>query len=63
MSEWKKPGRCESAHCVEVKKSDAFTDMMVMRSSLRPEDTILVTSGEFSAFVQAVKAGEYDGYV
>lgn len=60
MTEWIKPGRCESAHCVEVKRSDAFTDMMVMRSSLRPEDTILVTTGEFDTFVQAAKAGEYD---
>ena len=62
MSEWKKPGKCESAHCVEIKKSDAFIDMMFMRSSLRPEDTILVTSDEFAAFVQAVKDGEYDDY-
>lgn len=60
MTEWVKPGKCDSAHCVEVKRSDAFTDMMVMRSSLRPEDTILVTTGEFDAFVQAAKAGEYD---
>lgn len=76
MSNWQRPSAkhcdtgacvevapCESAHCVELKLSDAFTDMVVVRSSLRPEDTILVTKAEMSAFIQAVKDGEYDGYI
>jgi hypothetical protein len=61
MTQWIKPGRCESAHCLE------FTDEGEEAISLRgtgplsaPGDRVVVTRDEFRAFVQAAKAGEYD---
>lgn len=60
MSEWKKPGRCESAHCVEVNDAGSF---VLLRSSESPLLMAELTKAEFSVFVQAVKDGEYDEYV
>lgn len=57
---WQKSTKCESAHCVEVKDSEAFADTLVMRSSLWPDSLILVTRDEMRVFLEGVKAGEFD---
>lgn len=55
---WKTP--CESAHCLET--NHAGTGVL-LRASGAPDTVVTLTREEFSAFVGAVKAGEYDGYV
>lgn len=55
---WKKP--CESAHCVETAQGGAG---VLLRASGAPETMVELTREEFSAFVNAIKGGEYDGYV
>lgn len=55
---WQTP--CESAHCLETATAGAG---VLLRASGAPETMVELTREEFSAFVQAVKAGEYDGYV
>lgn len=54
---WKSP--CESAHCLET--ADTGPDVL-LRASGEPGTIVSLTREEFSAFVSAVKAGEYDGY-
>lgn len=61
MNEWKRPGRCESAHCLEL--FDGGEGLLSLRQSDEHHTVICVSREEFAAFVQAVKAGEYDGYV
>lgn len=58
MTEWIKPGRCESAHCVEV--AEGLADNILIRMSDLPDVQLIATADEFAAFVQAAKAGEYD---
>lgn len=55
---WKSP--CESAHCLETAHGGAG---ILLRASGAPETMVELTNEEFSVFVQAVKAGEYDGYI
>lgn len=55
---WQTP--CESAWCLETATGGAG---VLLRASGAPETMVELTREEFSAFVQAVKAGEYDGYV
>jgi Domain of unknown function (DUF397) len=57
---WQRPGRCESAHCVEVGAEDGA---VLMRASGAPDVVVSYTLAEFWAFVSAVKAGEYDGMI
>lgn len=70
---WKKPGDCndgaclevwqrpcESAHCLESRHDG---DMVLLRASGEPDTVVKLTPQEMSAFVQAAKDGEYDGYV
>jgi hypothetical protein len=57
---WQRPGKCESGHCVETAHGGAG---VLLRATGAPETMVELTPGEFSAFIQAVKAGEYDDYV
>ena len=49
---------CESGNCVQVSAIGA--DEVYLRSSLAVDDILRVTREEWEAFVEAVKAGEFD---
>lgn len=55
---WQTP--CESGHCLETARGGLG---VLLRASGWPEQVVELTNEEFSAFVKAVKAGEYDGYI
>lgn len=57
MNEWWTPNRCESSGCVEVAEVVAGVEL---RSSRRPDVTVLVDRDEWVEFVAAVKAGDFD---
>jgi hypothetical protein len=50
--------RCETGNCVEV--SAIGRETVALRSTLAPDDVWRVTREEWAAFVEAVKAGQFD---
>lgn len=56
-----KLSKCESDACIEVDVDEG--DMLRIRSSLLPHAIIKVTKEEFTAFIFAARAGEYDHYI
>jgi hypothetical protein len=52
--------RCDGGACVEVGRGGAG---VLLRATEAPETVVELTPEEFSAFLQAVKGGEYDSYV
>jgi predicted secreted Zn-dependent protease len=55
---WRKASRCMAGECVEVAKLDG---MIVFRNSKRPNGRLLAyTADEWQAFVEGIKAGEFD---
>jgi hypothetical protein len=55
---WRKATRSTVGNCVEVARTD---NLIAVRNSLRPdEEIILYTQGEFSAFLDGAKKGEFD---
>jgi hypothetical protein len=56
--DWQRSSLCQTSECVEI--SD-YNSTVLMRSSSQPESGhILFSKEEFSSFVGAVKAGQYD---
>jgi len=56
--EWYKSSFCAAGECVEIA---AHEDVVIMRNSSRPEaGSIYLSPIEFSSFVRAAKAGEFD---
>lgn len=49
---------CESGGCVEVEAIGE--DTVALRSTLAPHDVLRVTREEWAAFVERVKAGDFD---
>lgn len=62
MTSWQKPSEkfCDGGACVEVADTGSF---VLVRSNQTPIYMAELTREEFSAFVNAVKAGEYDSYI
>jgi hypothetical protein len=55
---WRKASSCASGECVEVAKQDGA---ILMRDSKDPSaGTLTYTVDEFRAFVQGIRAGEFD---
>lgn len=57
VEEWVRPARCESNACVET--SFEYGSVFI-RNSKDPRRTIVFDNEEWSAFLEAVKAGEFD---
>jgi hypothetical protein len=51
---------CETANCIEVKANAGYGDYMVLISSTLNGFELLVTRDEWTSFVAAVKAGQFD---
>lgn len=58
VNRWKKPGRCETSACVEVKLDD--DGLWHVRDSKHPVVTLTFTTPEWDAFVAGAKEGEFD---
>jgi hypothetical protein len=54
---WRKSTRCESSMCVEVASIDG---QAAMRDSTDPDVHLVFDASQWSAFLTAVKAGEFD---
>lgn len=58
MSEWRKPSKCGDSSCVEVSADGGFVWVRASEESR----LLAYTPEEFTAFVEAVKEGEYDSF-
>jgi len=58
-SGWKKSSRCESSMCVETRRLADGT--VLVRNSVKPDAQVAVGPQGWQTFIDAVKAGEYDG--
>lgn len=58
---WQRPAQCDSGACVEVMLNE--NDFVLIRASEMPMTRVVLTPVEMSAFVKAIKAGEYDDYI
>ena len=56
---WRKPRKCNSGHCAEVRDLPD-DDTVMLRSSRRPGQIAMLDRGEFAALIDAAKNGEYD---
>lgn len=58
--QWRKSTKCDNSgpNCVEFMNVDS--DVVQLRNSQRPETTIAYTREEWTAFLEGVKAGEFD---
>jgi Domain of unknown function (DUF397) len=55
---WHKASLCQNGECVEIA---THNDTVMMRNSTRPDSGyVYFTSEEFSTFLLAAKAGEFD---
>jgi hypothetical protein len=54
---WQKASYCQSGECVEVVSKDG---QVLVRNSQRPQRIVRYTPAEWQAFVQGVRAGEFD---
>jgi len=55
---WQRASLCQNGECVEIA---AYDGTVVMRNSARPDSGyVYFTCGEFSIFLMAAKAGEFD---
>jgi hypothetical protein len=58
MEDWKRSSYCEGGHCLEIK--EASGDVVAIRSNVVPGEVIFVARPDFAAFIEGVKAGEFD---
>lgn len=56
MTAWRRSSACEASACVEVAHTG---DVVLVRSSLRPDVVVEVTGVEWSAFLSGVRAGDF----
>jgi hypothetical protein len=49
--------RCDTSTCIEV---NVTPEAAVLRSSIRPDNTIVVTRDEWEALKVAIKEGQFD---
>lgn len=55
--DWHKASFCQTGECVEIA---AYNDVVLMRSSVKPESGyIRFTPEEFATFLEAAKVGEF----
>jgi Domain of unknown function (DUF397) len=57
-TKWIKPADCESAHCVEVRRTSVNT--FAIRNDNEPRYTAVFSPAEWRSFIASVKAGHYD---
>lgn len=57
MTGWRRSSTCEASACVEVKHA---VDVVLVRSSLRPDVVVELTGAEWSAFLAGVRAGDFE---
>jgi hypothetical protein len=57
--EWRKPSYCESNSCVEVAVAGEG-GMILVRDSDDPSSVLTVRPAAWEAFIEGVKAGEFD---
>jgi hypothetical protein len=57
QSVWQKASFCQTGECAEVAKKD---DVVLMRNSTNPRCVVSYSNAEWDAFVQGIKAGEFD---
>lgn len=55
---WHKSSFCASGECVEVAQQQ--NGMIVLRDSRQPRGGVRYTAEEWQAFINGVKAGEFD---
>lgn len=60
-TDWIKPANCESATCLEVRRTGLGN--VALRNSNDVNHVVVVSGPEFTALVEAAKAGFYDGLV
>lgn len=60
-TDWIKPNDCESATCLEVRRTRLGN--VALRQSADLNHVVVVSAAEFSAFLDAAKAAFYDGLV
>lgn len=60
---WQQPAGCGEGQCVEVAPHPDYDGTVLIRSSRRPGDQIIVDADEWLPFLAAVKAGQYDAGV
>lgn len=62
--EWVKPDGRNNHACIEVALVDVYSaappEVWIKTSDLTPGHALVVTRGEFAAFITAAKAGQYD---
>jgi hypothetical protein len=57
---WQRPSGCGDTNCVEVAPHPDYDGSVLIRSSRRSGDQIIVDADEWRAFVAAIKSGQYD---
>jgi len=57
-SGWQRSRRCADGACVEVKRGS--DGRVLVRSNVRPETVLHLTTAEWSAFVAGVAQGDFD---
>lgn len=58
MTDWKRSSYCEGGHCLEIR--EASGDVVAIRNNVVPGEVIFVAKLDFTAFIEGVKAGEFD---
>lgn len=54
---WKRSSKCEGGHCLEVAQD---SNIVILRNNIDPRQVVATTREEWKAFVEGVKAGEFD---
>lgn len=64
---WVRSSFCQDGGCIDVRQlADSTHDLILMKSSVLVEGqarVLVVSKIEFTAFVQGVKAGEFDAFM
>lgn len=58
MTDWKRSSYCDGGHCLEIK--EAGENVMAIRNNVVPGEVIYVARPDFAAFIEGIKAGEFD---
>ena len=56
---WKRSTKCDGGHCLEV-ETEVKHEFVYLRNNLDPRREITATRAEWRAFIEGVKAGDFD---
>jgi uncharacterized protein DUF397 len=56
---WRRSSFCQNGECAEVAEHDGE---VMLRSSRSPKDVVRLTSAEWQAFANGIRAGEFPDY-